>query len=83
MFENIEIFLLFIKVAWLQNCGVFMENKSKIMQYMDETYEYRKYQIANVLLTPTAINCYRIPEIFGCGFWKTGIIIVRKILNNI
>ena len=55
MFENIEIFVLFIKVAWLQNCGVFMENKSKIMQYMDETYEYRKYQIANVLLTPTAI----------------------------
>ena len=49
MFENIEIFLLFIKVAWLQNCGVFMENKLKIMQYMDETYEYRKYQIANVL----------------------------------
>ncbi len=55
MFENIEIFFLFIKVAWLQNCGVFMENKSKIMQYMDETYQYRKYQIANVLLTPTAI----------------------------
>jgi hypothetical protein len=26
-----EIFLLFIKVTWLQNCGVFLENKSKIM----------------------------------------------------
>ncbi|KAK4024398.1 hypothetical protein OUZ56_009820 [Daphnia magna] len=43
------------KVAWLQNCGVFLENKSKIMEYMDETYEYRKYQIVNFLLTPTAI----------------------------
>jgi hypothetical protein len=25
------------------------------MEYMDETYEYRRYQIANILLTPTAI----------------------------
>lgn len=39
----------------MQTCVVVLENKMKIMDFMNETYDYRKLQIKKCLHSPTAI----------------------------